>query len=75
MIYKALVNFEAEGLTYEEGTLYEIADEVVAGLIERTVEKVEEPKETASEEEKGDVPPVSKPEAKPATPWVGNHKV
>jgi len=85
-LYKALVSFEHDGLSYEAGTVYELSDELVSTLPEGNVEGFtppEVPETSAPVEPEAELPagePTPKPEAeKPASAqtkaWVGNHKV
>lgn len=71
--YKALKPFVLDGLTYEEGQRYELAEDKVATLEAGTVELYVAPAPVVNP------PPanVRNPKAKPEKPkeWVGGHIV
>lgn len=81
-VYIVKTAFEHDGFAYAEGEKYELADSVVAGLPEGSVEEfVQEaptPDAGATTAPAGETasPAVDeKKEAVPAKPWVGNHTV
>lgn len=69
-VYVVKTAFEHDGFAYAEGEKYELADSVVAGLPEGSVEEF-----TPEPDPAGDAATAEKPAAVPAKPWAGGHTV